>query len=94
MKLSKIYAINVYRKFLEENTTDFDHANLWGESQGPGEGGLTFSVLFHFILPCACSIIYIFKSNEIIYTNCETTAILSLLVTIHSCCFHQDRKLF
>ena len=49
MKLSKIYAINVYIKFLEENTTDFDHANLWGESQGPGgRGDLLFSVLFQF----------------------------------------------
>lgn len=48
MKLSKIYAINVYRKFLEENTTDFDHANSWGESQGLGRGDLLFSVLFQF----------------------------------------------
>ena len=61
MKLSKIYAINVYIKFLEENTTDFDHANLWGESQGPGGGGTYFLVYcFNFILPCACSIIYIY----------------------------------
>ena len=45
MKLSKIYAINVYIKFLEENTTDFDHANLWGESQGPGGRGEKVAVV-------------------------------------------------
>ena len=76
MKLSNIQAINVYRKFPEENTTDFDHANLWGESQGPGGGGTYFLVYcFNFILPCE--------------TNHHTIS----SGTIHSCCFHQDRKL-
>ena len=48
MKLSNIQAINVYRKFPEENTTDFDHANLWGEPRAWGRRDLLFSVLFQF----------------------------------------------
>ena len=34
------------------------------------------------------------NTNEIIYTNCETNSHPISSVTIHSCCFHQDRKLF